>query len=88
VSAFLEAAALPVLSTGDLQKSYFPKTSGLGLEGQAGADITFTPLLGLRVAGHVTRYALSFKTVDTDPYVAASAVDLYAGGTVALRVTY
>jgi hypothetical protein len=36
----------------------------------------------------VTRYALSFKTVDTDPYVAASAVDLYAGGTVALRVTY
>jgi len=88
VSAFLEASALYVLNTGELQKAYFPKTSGLGLEGLVGADIRLTPLLGLRVAGHVTRYALNFTTVSTDTYEAKGAVDLYAGGTVALRVTF
>ena len=88
VRPFLEAAALPVLSTGELQKAYFPRTSGLGMEGQAGAEVTFTPMLGLRVAGHVTRYALTFKTLDTDPYIASGAVDLYAGVTAALRASF
>jgi hypothetical protein len=88
VSAFLEGAALPLLGTGELQKSYFPKTTGLGLEGQAGADIALNSMLGLRLAGFVTRYATSFTTEPTAEFVATGAVDLYAGGTAAVRLSF
>jgi len=88
VSAFAELAGLPLLGTGALQATYFPRTSGFGVEGMLGADVALMPWLGLRVAGQATHFGTSFTTAETDRYIARGASDLYAGATAALRASF
>jgi hypothetical protein len=88
VGVFLEGAGLPVLGTGELQTSYFPRTSAFGVEGRLGADVALLPWLGLRVDGHLTRYGARFTTQDADAYVAAGATDLFAGASLAIRGSF
>ena len=88
MTAFAELAALPLLGTGALQATYFPRTAGFGLEGLVGADVGLLPWLGVRLAGQATHYGTTFTTSETDPYVARGASDLYAGATAALRASF
>jgi len=88
VTARAEFAALPLLGTGELQATYFPQTSGFGLEGMAGVDVALLPWLSLRLAGQATWFGTTFTTTETDPYIARGASDLYAGATTALRAGF
>jgi hypothetical protein len=88
VTALAELAALPLLGTGELQATYFPRTTGFGLEGMAGLDVALLPWLSLRLAGQATWFGTTFTTAETDPYIARGASDLYAGATAALRAAF
>ncbi len=88
-SPFLKLYYLPVLSSGELVSAkYFPKGGASGLELSLGTGIVIIKHWEVRLAAQLTRYGFDFKTEPTDTFVAAGAVDLYVGGTVALRYVF
>ncbi len=86
LSVIAEGAYLIVLSSGEITSdAYFPGSSAWGLDATAGFKYRLSPNFELRATGQLTRYAFSFRSAETDPFLATGAIDQYAGGALQLR---
>jgi hypothetical protein len=78
---------LHLLGLGQLESAaYFPRITGRGGEGYAGAAIPVNPGFEVRVMANLRRYVFAMNNVQTDPRVAGGAVDQFLG--VNLGVAY
>jgi hypothetical protein len=82
-------AAIPVFSSGEIiSMAFFPNGSTFGIEAGGGLAVQVLPFLQLRATFEFTRYGLTFKTTETDQFIATGAADRYLGGNASLRLQF
>lgn len=69
-------------------RTYFPDTSGFGLQFELGAGVHIAAGLELRLRGHYGGYFMSFDVQPTDRYRADGATDTYSGAALSARYTW
>ena len=77
-----------LLGTGELADAgWFPRSSGNGLDGSAGAQLRLTRWLGAYARADVRHYFFAMNPEPGDDVIAGGAVDTYLGGAIGLAVT-
>lgn len=89
LTLFGRFGVIPVFGSGEIiSPAFFPNGSAFGLEGNAGLGVNLVSFLQIRAGFDFARYAFTFTTQPTDPYVATGATDTYIGGKASLRLTF
>lgn len=82
-------AVLPTFSNGEITSAnFFTAGSTFGIEAGGGISVGIVSFLQVRASFEYTRYALTFKSKDTDPFQAKGASDTYLGGNASLRFSF
>lgn len=80
---------LPIFSSGEIiSASFFPSGSTFGFEAAAGLAVQLAKFLQVRASFEFTQYGMTFKTEESDPYIASGATDRYLGGNVGVRLQF
>ncbi len=86
---FLRLSFMPVFSVGEIiSPAYFQGGRVSGLELSLGTGVKIVDHWEARLAVQLTRYGIEFRTNPGDTFIASGAIDLYVGGTVALRYVF